>query len=98
MKTLEFKPGLPDTLLIRLEADVNNKINALFSRRSVGRPSASVGRWSISEAKAASASVLYAFQPSLPWTSVLAAPLSATPGPLTAAKAAAASLCGMVTL
>ena len=32
MKTLEFKPGLPDSLLVRLEADVKSKINALFSR------------------------------------------------------------------
>ncbi|TMH25029.1 MAG: hypothetical protein E6H61_02895 [Betaproteobacteria bacterium] len=32
MKTLEFKPGLPDTLLVRLEADVKSKINALFTR------------------------------------------------------------------
>jgi hypothetical protein len=32
MKTLEFKPGLPDTLLVRLEADVGVKIRALFAR------------------------------------------------------------------
>ena len=32
MKTLEFKPGLPDTLLMRLEADVAAKIRALFAR------------------------------------------------------------------
>jgi len=32
MKTLEFKPGLPDSLLVRLEADVSHKINALFAR------------------------------------------------------------------
>ena len=32
MKTLEFKPGLPDSLLVRLESDVKSKINALFSR------------------------------------------------------------------
>ena len=32
MKTFEFKPSLPDSLLIRLEADVNNKIRALFAR------------------------------------------------------------------
>jgi hypothetical protein len=32
MKTLEFKPGLPDSLLIRLEADVNAKIHSLFAR------------------------------------------------------------------
>ena len=32
MKTLEFKPGPPDTLLIRLEADVKAKINQLFTR------------------------------------------------------------------
>ena len=32
MKTLEFKPGLPDSLLIRLEADVASKIRALFAR------------------------------------------------------------------
>ena len=32
MKTLEFKPGLPETLLGRLEADVAAKIRALFAR------------------------------------------------------------------
>jgi len=32
MKTLEFKPGLPDSLLIRLEADVKAKIATLFNR------------------------------------------------------------------
>ena len=32
MKTFEFKPGPPDTLLHRLEADVAAKINALFAR------------------------------------------------------------------
>jgi hypothetical protein len=32
MKTLEFKPGLPETLLSRLEADVASKINTLFAR------------------------------------------------------------------
>ena len=32
MKTFEFKPGLPETLLGRLEADVAAKINALFAR------------------------------------------------------------------
>ena len=32
MKTFEFKPGLPDTMLIRLEADVDAKIRALFLR------------------------------------------------------------------
>ena len=32
MKTLEFKPGLPDSLLVRLEADVEAKIRALFAR------------------------------------------------------------------
>ena len=32
MKTLEFKPGLPETLLGRVQADVAAKINALFAR------------------------------------------------------------------
>ena len=32
MKTLEFKPGLPETLQRRLEADVSTKIRALFAR------------------------------------------------------------------
>ncbi len=32
MKTLEFRPGVPETLLGRLEADVVAKINALFAR------------------------------------------------------------------
>ena len=32
MKTIEFKPGLPEMLLGRLEADVAAKINGLFSR------------------------------------------------------------------
>src|SRR3954462_11620341 len=32
MKTLEFKPGLPETLLSRLEADVATKIKTLFAR------------------------------------------------------------------
>jgi hypothetical protein len=32
MKTFEFKPGLPDTLLVRLEADVASKIRSLFAR------------------------------------------------------------------
>ena len=32
MKTFEFKPGLPETLLGRLEADVAAKIRALFTR------------------------------------------------------------------
>jgi hypothetical protein len=32
MKTLEFKPGLPETLLGRLEADVAAKIKRLFAR------------------------------------------------------------------
>ena len=32
MKTFEFKPGLPDIMLIRLEADVDAKIRALFLR------------------------------------------------------------------
>ena len=32
MKTLEFKPGLPDGLQSRLEADVATKIKALFAR------------------------------------------------------------------
>ena len=32
MKTLEFRPGLPETLLGRLEADVVVKIKALFAR------------------------------------------------------------------
>ena len=32
MKTLEFKPCLPDSLLVRLEADVAHKIRALFAR------------------------------------------------------------------
>ena len=32
MKTLEFKAGLPETLLSRLEADVATKIRALFAR------------------------------------------------------------------
>jgi len=32
MKTLEFKPGLPETLLSRLEADVASKIRTLFAR------------------------------------------------------------------
>jgi hypothetical protein len=32
MKTLEFKPGLPDTLLDHLEADVEAKIKMLFAR------------------------------------------------------------------
>src|SRR5260221_13330086 len=31
MKTFEFKPGLPDTLLVRLEADVAAKIRSLFA-------------------------------------------------------------------
>jgi hypothetical protein len=32
MKTLEFKPGYPATLLDRLEADVTTKIRTLFAR------------------------------------------------------------------
>jgi len=32
MKTLEFKVGLPEPLLSRLEADVATKIRALFAR------------------------------------------------------------------
>jgi hypothetical protein len=32
MKTLEFKPGLPETMLSRLEADVATKIKTLFHR------------------------------------------------------------------
>ena len=32
MKTFEFKPGLPETLLGRLEANVDAKIRALFAR------------------------------------------------------------------
>ena len=32
MKTFEFKPGLPESLLGRLEADVDRKIRALFAR------------------------------------------------------------------
>ena len=32
MKTFEFKPGLPETLLGRLEADVAAKIRTLFTR------------------------------------------------------------------
>jgi hypothetical protein len=32
MKTLEFQPGLPETLLGRLEADVAAKIKTLFAR------------------------------------------------------------------
>jgi len=32
MKTLEFKPGLPETMLSRLEADVASKIKVLFAR------------------------------------------------------------------
>jgi hypothetical protein len=32
MKTLEFKLGPPDSLLVRLEADVNAKIRSLFTR------------------------------------------------------------------
>ena len=32
MKTFEFKPGLPDSALRRVEADVAAKINALFTR------------------------------------------------------------------
>lgn len=32
MKTFEFKPGLPDTLLVRLEASVAAKIRGLFAR------------------------------------------------------------------
>jgi len=32
MKTLEFKPGFPETLLGRLEADVAAKIKGLFAR------------------------------------------------------------------
>ena len=32
MKTFEFKPGVPETLLGRLEADVEAKIRALFTR------------------------------------------------------------------
>ena len=32
MKTLEFKPGLPKSLLVRLEADVAARIGALFAR------------------------------------------------------------------
>ena len=32
MKTFEFKPGLPETLLGRLEASVEAKIRALFAR------------------------------------------------------------------
>lgn len=31
MKAFEFKPGLPETLLGRLEADVDAKIRALFA-------------------------------------------------------------------
>src|SRR5260221_14233457 len=32
MKIFEFKPGLPDTLLVRLEADVAANIRSLFAR------------------------------------------------------------------
>ena len=32
MKTFDFKPGFPDSLLVRLEADVEVKIRALFAR------------------------------------------------------------------
>src|SRR5688500_19938073 len=32
MKTIEFKPGLPEMLLGRLEADVAAKIKGLFAR------------------------------------------------------------------
>ena len=32
MKTFEFKPGLPDTLLVKLEASVATKIRGLFAR------------------------------------------------------------------
>lgn len=32
MKTFEFKPGLPESLLGRLEANVDAKIRALFAR------------------------------------------------------------------
>jgi len=32
MKTFEFKPGLPDTLLVKLEASVVSKIRGLFAR------------------------------------------------------------------
>ena len=32
MKTFEFKPGLPDTMLIKLEASVATKIRGLFAR------------------------------------------------------------------
>ena len=32
MKTFEFKPGLPDTLLVKLEASVASKIRGLFAR------------------------------------------------------------------
>jgi len=32
MKTLEFKPGYPETLLDRVEADVATKIRGLFAR------------------------------------------------------------------
>jgi len=32
MKTLEFKPGLPETFQRRLEADVTTKIKGLFAR------------------------------------------------------------------
>jgi hypothetical protein len=32
MKTFEFKPGMPETLLGRLEANVEAKIRALFAR------------------------------------------------------------------
>lgn len=32
MKTFEFKPGTPQTVLARLEASVDSKIKALFAR------------------------------------------------------------------
>lgn len=32
MKTFEFKPGLPDSLLVKLEASVATKIRGLFAR------------------------------------------------------------------
>lgn len=32
MKTFEFKPGVPETMLVRLEASVASKIRGLFAR------------------------------------------------------------------
>ena len=32
MKTLEFKPGLPETMLVKLQASVESKIRGLFAR------------------------------------------------------------------